>query len=342
MNYQNMEYEIVKFQKDYEEEWDNFIYYESCNGTFLQTREFLNYHEAGKYQDCSLLFYRKNKLAAVCPACEKNENGEKIFISHAGSTYGGIIVSTDILRIEKILTLLTEMEEYLQELGFIKCILKQTNSLMAAKSSELIEYCLYYKKYTEYKELNLYIDFDKYNKENITENFAKLRKRLVKKCINAEMNIRELSGEMDIQRFHDILSDNLQKYSLKPYHTVADLLDLKKRFPDNIEFWGCIYENKIVAVSMVFIFEKGKCAHTQYLAADSQYNEWSPMTYIYYKMIDIYKDRNMQYLSWGITTEHLGLEINNNLTNTKEEYGSSHNITRIYEKILEPYRKGIV
>ena len=334
MSCQNAEYQIVKFQKEYEKEWENFIYHESCNGTFLQTRKFLNYHEKGKYQDCSLLFYTKKKLVAVCPACELKEDEEKVFASHSGSTYGGIIISPSMLRAEKILALIEELEFYLQNHGFTKCVLKQTNALLASKPIELLEYCLYYKEYREYKELNLYINFSKYNKENIIENFAKLRKRLVKKCINAEMNIKELSDEKDIQRFHNILSDNLQKYNLKPYHTVADLLDLKMRFPQNIEFWGCIYENQIVAVSMVFLFEKGKCAHTQYLAADSQYNELSPMTYIYYKMIDIYKDRDIRYLSWGITTEHLGLEINKNLTNTKEEYGSSHNITRIYEKKL--------
>lgn len=336
MDCKNMEYQIVKFQKEHEEEWDRFIYYESCNGTFLQTRKFLGYHAEGKYLDHSLLFYRKNKLVAVCPACELYEEGEKIFSSHSGSTYGGIIISSNILRTEKVLDLIEELELYLQQHGFTKCVLKQTNSLLMPEPTELLEYCLYYKGYREYKELNLYIDFQHYHCEDVIENFSKLRKRLVKKCIASGMDIRELSGEKDIQRFHDILSDNLQKYNLKPYHTVADLLDLKERFPDNIEFWGCIYHNQIAAVSMVFLFEKGKCAHTQYLAADSQYQELSPMTYIYYKMIDIYKDRDIRCLSWGITTEHLGFEINKNLTNTKEEYGSSHNITRIYEKKLLP------
>lgn len=329
-------YDIVAYSAGYESTWDKFVMEESVNGTFLQTRRFLNYHPEGRFADASLMIYGKGKIIAVCPACSVIEDEEKVFVSHSGSTYGGIIVSQALLRTKKILVLLDELELYLRRLGFAKCILKQTNSLLMPGQTELLEYCFYYKKYVEYKELNLYIDLNEYDKENTIENFTKLRKRLVKKCISAGMNVRELSGEEDIQRFHTILSDNLQKYNLKPYHTVADLLDLKKRFPHNIEFWGCIYDNNIVAVSMVFLFEKGKCAHTQYLAADSEYHAMSPMTYIYYKMIDIYKDRDIRYLSWGITTEHLGLEINENLTNTKEEYGSSHNITKIYEKKLAP------
>lgn len=334
MEFQEKEYKIVAFQKEYEEVWDQFVLKESCNGCFLQTRNFFNYHPEGKYRDCSLLFYRKEQLVAVCPGCEIRDDGGKVFSSHSGSTYGGIILLPSMLRAEKILTLLNEFEAYLVEMGFSKCILKQTNPLLSQISTELLEYCLYYKKYKEYKELNLYIDFDHYDKGDILKNFSKLKKRLAKKCISADMRVRELTGEDDIGRFHEVLSDNLQKYHLKPYHTVEDLLDLKKRFPDNIEFWGCVYDDKIVAVSMVFLFEGGRCAHTQYLAADSEYGKLSPMTYIYYKMIDIYKDRDIRYLSWGITTEHLGLEINENLTNTKEEYGSLHNITRIYEKLL--------
>ena len=334
MEGENREYKIVRFQKEYEREWEQFVLNESCNGCFLQTRNFLNYHPPGKYLDHSLLFYKKNQLVAVCPACEIKEDDKKVFFSHSGSTYGGIIVSSNILRSEKILALLEELEVYLKGMGFAKCILKQTNPLLTIMPTDLLEYCLYYKKYTEYKELNLYIDFEYYDKDAILNNFSKLKKRLTKKCIDAEMEVKELTDRKDIVRFHEILTDNLHKYQLKPYHTVEDLLDLKARFPHNIEFWGCIYEGRIVAVSMVFLFENGKCAHTQYLAADSHYSKMSPMTYIYYKMIDIYKDRDIRYLSWGITTEHLGLEINENLTNTKEEYGSRHNITKIYEKML--------
>lgn len=334
MDLQDTEYKIIIFQKKYEEEWDSFVLNESYNGCFLQTRKFLNYHPVGKFLDCSLMFYKKNQLVAVSPACEVRQDDEKIFSSHSGSTYGGIILSPSMLRAEKILNLLDEFESYLTEQGFTKCILKQTNPLLSQVPTELLEYCLYYKRYKEYKELNSYIDFAYYDKTDILKNFSKLKKRFVKKCINADMEVKELTDENDIERFHEVLSNNLQKYHLIPYHTVEDLVDLKRRFPNDIEFWGCIYEEKIVAVSMVFLFENSKCAHTQYLAANSEYASLSPMTYIYYKMVDIYKDRDIRYLSWGITTEHLGLEINKNLTNSKEEYGSRHNITKIYEKVF--------
>ena len=325
---------VLDYSDEHEKEWDSFVIENSCNGTFLQSRLFLNYHPKDRYSDCSLMFYEKNKLVAVCPACELIEDGMRIFSSHSGSTYGGLIISEDILRTEKIIILLDAFENYLENKKFTKCILKQTNPLMCNRKMDLLEFCLFFKKYIEYKELDIYIDYEKYDKENIVSNFSKLKKRVTKKCIEMGMLIEELISYDSIQRFHEILVDNLKKYNLQPYHTVEDLIDLKKRFPEKIQFWGCIYEKKIIAVSMVFLFNKSKCVHTHYLAADSEYNKESPMTYIYYKMIDIYKDLGYRTLSWGITTEHMGVEINKNLTNTKEEFGSNHNIVRVYEKYI--------
>lgn len=329
-----MEFRVELYNDAYEEEWDFFIIDRACNGSFLQSRKFLNYHESGKYIDCSLMFFYKEKLVAICPACERKEEGKKVFSSHPGSTYGGIIVSKDVLRAEKMLSLLDSFESFLIENGFEKCVLKQNNPLMNIVDMDLLDFCLYFRKYKEYKELDIYVDYSDYNIEDVISNFSKLKKRLTKKCIENNMQLLELDSKEQLTRFLEILSGNLEKYGLKPYHSLHDLLDLKKRFPEEIQYWGCVYDNKIVAVSMTFLFNRAGCVHTHYLAADSEFNKLSPMTFIYYKMIDYYKNKGYRYLSWGITTEHLGVDINYNLTNTKEEFGSRHNLVSIYEKQL--------
>ncbi len=333
--YRRVKYNIILFDDSKEDEWDSFINTVACNGTFLQSRRFLNYHEKGKYTDCSLMLYYKEKLVAVCPACEQYEDEKKTFVSHSGSTYGGIIVSKDILRIEKMMSLLDSFEEYLVDNGFKKCILKQNNPLMNTVNMDLLGFCLYFRKYCEYKELDIYVDYTDYNLQDVASNFSKLKRRLTKKCLDNNMLLVELESKDQLARFIEVLSGNLEKYGLKPYHSVEDLLDLKRRFPNEIQYWGCQFNDKIVAVSMVFLFEKSGCVHTHYLAADAEFNKQSPMTFIYYKMIDFYKDKGYNTLSWGITTEHLGVEINYNLTNTKEEYGSRHNIVSVYEKVFE-------
>ena len=50
-----MALEIVKYEDKYQEAWDQFVLKNSVNGTFLQTRNFLNYHPEGRFVDASVL-----------------------------------------------------------------------------------------------------------------------------------------------------------------------------------------------------------------------------------------------------------------------------------------------
>ena len=124
-----MTYQIEWYENSYFEEWDTFIYERAVNGTFLQTRKFLSYHPKDRFRDCSVIVKRKGMIVAVCPACESFENGTKVFMSHGGSTYGGLIISSSIYKIEKMIQLIRDMENFLKSAGFFKIIYKQTTDL---------------------------------------------------------------------------------------------------------------------------------------------------------------------------------------------------------------------
>lgn len=329
----SVQIKIKQFRTEYEEVWDQFIEKKSINGTFLQERRFLNYHEKGKFEDCSLMFYENDNLVAVCPACVITEEGKREFYSHLGSSYGGIIVEKELLRADKIRCLYENFEEYLKEQGFQKCTLKMSMDLLCVYPQDLIKFILTYYEYREIKELNVYIDFEKYN-DDIMSNFSKMKKRNIRKCLQLGMGLQELNTQKEICDFYKILSENLKKYNVKPVHNVSELLDLKSRLGDNIAFYGVYYENMLLAGTMVFIFKKTKCVHTQYLAADPKYAKLNAMSFVYYKMIEMYKKRGFRYLSWGTTTEHGGKSVNWNLANNKEEFGSLHGVNSIFEKEL--------
>ena len=64
-------FRIESYEKKYEQLWDDFVLNKSINGTFLQSRSFLNYHPEDRFEDCSLLiFNQKDNLAAVIPGCK--------------------------------------------------------------------------------------------------------------------------------------------------------------------------------------------------------------------------------------------------------------------------------
>lgn len=80
--------EIHRYTAAYHRDWNDFVS-ESSNGTFLFLREYMEYH-ADRFTDYSLLVYEGNKLLALLPA---NRSGDVLY-SHAGLTYGGLIVTT--------------------------------------------------------------------------------------------------------------------------------------------------------------------------------------------------------------------------------------------------------
>lgn len=70
---------VKKYEENKAALWDKFVLKDSMNGMFLQTRKFINYHAAGKFRDCSLMFYKGESLAAVVLACEIESDGKKVF-----------------------------------------------------------------------------------------------------------------------------------------------------------------------------------------------------------------------------------------------------------------------
>jgi len=106
-------FRFEKYTEQDEKKWDDFVMDKSVNGTFLQTRRFLNYHPKDRFVDESIIIYnKKNNIAAVCPACLVEENGNKIFFSHKGTTFGGIITDKKHYRAKYIIEMVKELKEY--------------------------------------------------------------------------------------------------------------------------------------------------------------------------------------------------------------------------------------
>ena len=317
-----------KFCDSYENIWDEFLN-ESVNGTFLQSRRFLNYHPKGKFIDSSIMVYdEKNRLCAIVPACDVEENNRRIFYSHKGSTFGGIVISKKYYKAKYLLELIKDLKNFIKHEGFDEIYLKITSEIFSCMTMDLMQYAFYYNGFHEYKELSTYVDYDNY-KENILSNLSQGKRTNVHNCEKKNLEIRSLKKE-ELPAFYGILCENLEKFNAKPVHKIEELEDfLEKRLTNECEFFGCFENDEMIAGSMMFYFHKVNAAHTQYLAARSEYGKLSPMSYVYYSMIKIMKERGFKKISFGIATENLGREINMGLISSKEEYGGQYcnNIT---------------
>lgn len=328
-------FEIVTYDIQYEKIWDDFVMERSVNGTFLQTRRFLNYHPAGRFNDNScLIFDDKKHLIAVSPACTKMDNGEKVYYSHAGSTYGGVLIDQKWFKTGKVIEVIQALEEHLKGEGYNQIILKQTPSIFASENVDLFQYCFFYLGYRCYNELNLYVDFEDYSEEILAE-FSQGKRTDVHNCQKRGLYTKKLTSFSEISELHDLLQKTLLKYNLAPIHTTKELYDFQaERLHDECECFGVFEKDRMIAASMMFYFKRAEVAHTQYLCADPEYRQLSPMSYMYYAMLVEMRRKGYKKVSWGTGTENMGLYLNEGLVKSKEYYGSKHGINPIFVKKL--------
>ena len=101
-------YEILPYSPELEKRWDRFVMNDSVNGTFLQTRKFLNYHPEGRFTDASFFVEKSGIVVAVVLGCNVDDK----FVSHQGSTFGGPVISKDFYSGHKILEIIKTIEPW--------------------------------------------------------------------------------------------------------------------------------------------------------------------------------------------------------------------------------------
>ncbi len=325
------DYSIEQFDEKYTEEWDKFIFDKSVNGTFLQSRRFLNYHPKGRFNDASFIMRKGERIVAVCPAVKIEEGGLKKLFSHKGSTYGGIILDKEYYKAEPIIGILSEIDSYFSE-NYNEVVLKQTPDLFSYQSNDLFEYAFYYCGFSNYIELSTYVDLIQIPGD-VLQQFDRNKKRNILKCEKQGLLFRRLETDSEVDRFHELLTINLSKYGIKPIHTNEEILRFKNEILVNeTEFYGVFHNDAIMAAGMMFYFTNSNVVHAQNLSADFRFTDYSPITYLYYKIIEEQKRLGRKALSWGISTENKGEDLNFGLIRNKESYGSKYQVNRTYIK----------
>ena len=313
-----------------EQEWDAFVMDRSMNGTFLQTRKFLNYHKEGKFKDCSIQFRKGNELVAVIPACEVIDEGKKTFFAHKGSTYGGITISPLVYSASSINELMDVFLSYLRQEGFEKAYLKMVPDVYQRTNTDLLDYFLYKNGFRCYDELNYYMHLNRY-KEDLIGQFSSSKRRDYRYSLKNNLTFKELTTKEEIAEYYQILLKNLKKLNLPAVHSLEDLYNLKfQRFNNLIQFYGVYKEEKMIAGSMVFLFDN-HIMHTQYLSSDEDYLKLFPMDFLIANLIRTAVEQNMDIFTFGICTEDQGRYLNLGLSRFKEGFGTEFCINRSYE-----------
>ena len=328
-----MAFNIGFYEESYEQKWDDFVLNNSINGTFLQTRKFLNYHKEGKFIDCSLMIKKGDQIVGAVPACKViDDDGKTLFMSHRGSTFGGIILSNKVYSASNVQEIIILVEDFLRENGFERVYFKMTCDLYTKDNSVLLDYFFYQRGYTQYNELNYYLDLSTYQKDILAQ-FSSSKRRDYRYSLKNNLQFKVLETKEEILEFYNVLQLNLRKLGLNSVHSYEDLLDLKfNRFDKEIDFYGVYLEDKMIAGSMTFTFDD--VLHTQYLSSDEEYLKLFPMDFLIYNLIDTAVKNNKRLFTFGICTENQGKYLNIGLSRFKEGFGCQFTLNNSYEKDL--------
>ena len=323
-------YEILPYSPELEKRWDRFVMNDSVNGTFLQTRKFLNYHPEGRFTDASFFVEKSGIVVAVVPGC--NVDGK--FVSHQGSTFGGPVISKDFYSGYKILEIIKTIDDYIVR-NFKGVRLKPTASIFASAPADLLDYALEHVGFCRHTELSCYTPLSKDNDPlHLCTGYCRRNFRQSEKLNLAYGEI----PDNEMETFYECLKLSKARYNTTPVHSLAELRDLKQRFPSEILFRGVWLNNEngqdrvYLSGMMIFVFNQAKVFHFQYLAPDDTKRDTNATTALFVNAMREAAKAGYEKFSWGISTEDGGAYLNENLYRFKESFGALPSVNARYEK----------
>ncbi|MBJ6369293.1 GNAT family N-acetyltransferase [Snuella sedimenti] len=296
---------VIKYTSLYYDEWNNFIA-TAKNATFLFHRDFMEYH-SDRFEDYSLLVYKKEKLVALLPANKK----EDAVYSHQGLTYGGLILDSS-QRSHIVLSIFENLLKYLflneikeLEIKFIPAIYHKVPSdellfLMYILDAKLMK-----------REMLSVINLD-------GQNSFKSRIEGYKRAEKHKLKIKE---DKKCDAFwNEILIPNLRgKYNAKPVHSLEEINKLKSLFPESIRQFNVYLNDNIVAGAT--IFESEKVVRLQYISANKDKSTLGSLDYLQIFLLK-YVFTQKKYFDLGTSKKEGDKTISNGLLFWKEGFGA--------------------
>ena len=308
-------FEIRRYTPEHVDEWNQFVA-ESKNGVFLFDRRYMDYH-SDRFCDHSLMFYSDGRLLAVLPA---HQSGDTL-CSHNGLTYGGLVMSPR-LTVVQTMHLFREMNEYLRSQGIRHVSYKAIPWIYHRLSAEEDLYALYHECHAHIVArdfaTNIYL--------SAGLRWERVRRRGIVRARNAGVVVERSNH---YEAFWQVLADNLMnKYGVKPVHSLQEIELLQERFPHNIQLYQAVREGKVLGGVVLYI--SSQVVHAQYSSASPEGKKLGVIDLLYDQIFKDYRD--YPYFDFGRSTEHPdGSGLNENLVFQKEGYGGRGLCYDIYE-----------
>ena len=326
---------IKKYNNKLQKIWDDFVL-QSKYGTIFHNQKFLSYHIEKNFTDFSLMFYEKNILIAVLPACLINKNKKNILVSHSGASFGGFLVKKEGFDLYN--KILFSFEKHCVKNKIHKLKIIPTPSYYSNKADSLFDYVSYLH---DYKVSEKYISHIIYLKNKKALNcFNQRKKRYLKNFLinNPELKTEETK---DFSGFYKLLKENKKKFSVKPTHSQEELKEIKKLYPEQCIFLSTCYKKKLIGGFLII-----KTAQSSALLFYNFVEQKCPLsnvgTYQIYQSIKFCIKNNLTILDLGVSqlpNNKNPLDPKHSLIKFKEQCGGVGLVRSVYEKQTKVYNE---
>ena len=297
-----------------DQEWDAFVR-TSDNGTMFHLRDFLGYHPKDRFRDHSLYVMRNDKLFSVFPAIDQERNGKRILNSHGGASYGGFVYPSQC-NIRDAFLMTEHLIKHAQEQGFDAIQVTLPPIMYAKHLSNYIDFTFIKNGFTYAKrEISSIVDLR--NPQVIEHEFRPEARTALNKAKKSGIIIKK---SHDYLAYYDILKRNLRmRHGVQPTHSLDELLDLAKRFPNDIELWGAYLNDTMIAGVCTFAANQ-QVILAFYISHDDEYQEYRAVNLLFATIMHESSKQGFSYLDFGIFT--VNMDPNWGLGRFKENFGS--------------------
>lgn len=297
--------------------WDEFVG-NSRNGTFLHRRPYMDYH-ADRFPDASLFVLDGGRIIAALPATIRDGG----LHSHAGLTYGGLIVGRDFHG-SHAQPAFAAIGAWCAEQSLNKLVYKAIPHIYHRMPAEEDLYAL--------ARLGARLTRrDLSTSLWLSERYApaKGRKACITKAGREGLEVR-VTGDYAV--FMRIEAEHLrEKHGAIPTHSAEEIALLAARFPANIRLIGAYDRDRLLGGVIVYLTD---CVcHAQYIAATEEGKRRCALDacvdHILMNLCD-----GVRWFDFGISTTDAGRVLDEALLMNKESWGGRSVVYDHYEWIL--------
>lgn len=312
--------DVVRYNFEYKNIWNEFNA-NAKNSLFMFDRDYMDYH-SDRFCDYSLMLFSDDELIALFPACII----DRTIKSHGGLTYGGFIVD-DKIKQTVMNDCMNLICEYYKSNGLDSIVYKEIPHIYHLQPAEEDRFALFINGFN-------ICNIDVSTAINLEHpiKMRKGRKAQISKAKREGVTVREISDNESIECFMS-LEDSvlLQRHNLHAVHSSSEIILLHDLFPDNIRIFCAFYEGKMIAGTMVYVYQNA--IHTQYMAANDIARDLGALDLVISEIIEQFK-KCKKWLDFGISTEHGKVFLNEGLVSQKEGFGGRTVVYNCWEKKL--------